>query len=142
MGNPGLYRKIVAHPYTEERESDTANQPDAGQQLPYTDISVETAKEMLDCGDSVIVDVRQPDEWAAGHVTGAIFMPVDDIVNRVDELPTNKNLLFICAVGVRSALACEMATAMGRPPERLFNVVEGIPVWIERQFPTSYNNDP
>ncbi|MBI4199729.1 MAG: rhodanese-like domain-containing protein [Chloroflexi bacterium] len=97
---------------------------------------------MLEHGDSVMVDVRQKDEWVAGHVKAAIHIPVDEVLSRVDELPTDKNLLFICAAGVRSALACEMAAAMGRPPERLFNVEEGTPTWIERSFPASYGDEP
>ena len=117
-------------------------QTSTGPQEPFARISVEQAKEMLDQGGSVVVDVRQPDEWTAGHVTGAIHIPVDDVLSRVDELPADKNLLFICAAGVRSALACEMAAAMGRPAERLFNIQEGTPTWIERNLPTSYSNDP
>ena len=119
-----------------------AGESDAGPQEPFARISVAQAKEMVDRGDSVVVDVRQPDEWMTGHVKGAIHVPVDEILSRIDELPADKNLLFICAIGVRSALACEMAAAMGRPPERLFNIEEGTSIWIERGFPTSYNNDP
>lgn len=113
-----------------------------GPQEPFTRIPVEKAKEMLDGGDSVMVDVRRKDEWLDGHVKGAIHIPVDEVLNRIDELPQGKNLLFICAAGVRSALACEMAAAMGRPPERLFNVEEGTPTWIERNLPTSYSEQP
>lgn len=109
---------------------------------PFKRINVKQAKAMLDRGGSVVVDVRRPDEWVTGHVKGAIHIPVDEVLNRIDELPTDKDLLFICAVGVRSALACEMAAAMGRPPERLFNIEEGMPKWIRENLPTSYKNDP
>lgn len=109
---------------------------------PFSRISVDVAQEKLAQGGSVVVDVREPDEWQAGHVQGAIHIPVDQVMGRVDELPTDKDLLFICAAGVRSALACEMAAAMGRPAERLFNIEEGTPTWIERKYPTSYKNDP
>ncbi|MCH7705576.1 MAG: rhodanese-like domain-containing protein [Chloroflexi bacterium] len=109
---------------------------------PFSRISVDLAQEKLAQGGSVVVDVREPDEWQAGHVQGAIHIPVDQVLGRVDELPTDKDLLFICAAGVRSALACEMAAAMGRPPERLFNIEEGTPTWIERKYPTSYKDDP
>ncbi len=109
---------------------------------PFSRISVDIAQEKLAQGGSVVVDVREPDEWQAGHVQGAIHIPVDQVLGRVDELPTDKDLLFICAAGVRSALACEMAAAMGRPPQRLFNIEEGTPTWIERKYPTSYSNDP
>ena len=111
-------------------------------QEPFKRISVEEAKEMLDNGDAMMVDVRQLDEWQSGHVSGALHIPVDDVLARVHELPEDKNLLFICQAGVRSALAAEMAAAMGRPIEKLFNVEQGTPVWIERNLPTSYNDDP
>ena len=113
----------------------------AAPQEPFKRISVTDAKTMMDQGNSVVVDVRQMDEWVAGHVTGAIYVPVDEVLNRVDELPTDRNLLFICAAGVRSALACEMAAAMGRPPESLFNIEEGTGAWIENGYPTIYNDD-
>ena len=111
-------------------------------QEPFQRISVEKAEELLNQGNSVVVDVRNPDEWVAGHVKGAIHIPVDEVLNRVDELPQDKNLLFICAAGVRSALACEMAASMGVTAERLFNIEEGTPTWIERSLPTSYGDDP
>ena len=117
-----------------------ASQSSGGE--PFSRITVEQAKELLDGGNAVVVDVRNPDEWVAGHVTGAIHIQVDEVMNRIDELPQDKELLFICAAGVRSALACEMAAAMGVPTERLYNIEEGTPTWIERNLPASYGNDP
>ena len=94
-------------------------------------------------GDRVVmVDVRRDDEWVSGHVKGAIHIPIDDLMGRVHELPEEKKLLFICAAGVRSGLACEMAAAMGRSTEELYNVEDGTPTWIEKNHPTSYGNDP
>ena len=104
----------------------------------YRRISVEDAKAMLDEGGAVVVDVRQPDEWVSGHVAGALHIPVDEVLTRTEELPKDKKLLFICAQGVRSGLACEMAAAMGVPQEALYNIEDGTPTWIERDFPTEY----
>ena len=123
-----------------EVEKVMASQSSDGE--PFSRITVEQAKELLDGGNAVVVDVRNPDEWVAGHVTGAIHIQVDEVMNRIDELPQDKELLFICAAGVRSALACEMAAAMGVQTERLYNIEEGTPTWIERNLPTSYGNDP
>ena len=111
-------------------------------QEPFKRITAAQAWRMLQRSDSVVVDVRQLDEWVQGHVKGAIHIPVDDIINRIDELPTGKNLLFICAQGVRSALACEMAAAMGRLPEKLFNIEDGTPAWIAHKYSTSYHREP
>ena len=61
---------------------------------PYWRISVDEAKNMLEDGESIVIDVRQPDEWASGHVQGAVHIPVDDVLVRIDELPVDKNLLF------------------------------------------------
>ena len=103
---------------------------------PYHRVNVDEAKEMLEKGDAVVVDVRDNDEWKSGRVAGAIHIPVDDVLARIDELPKDKTLLFICAQGVRSGLACEMAAAMGLETERLYNIEDGTPVWIQKRYPT------
>ena len=107
---------------------------------PYFRIDSDEANDMLirEADNAVMVDVRRDDEWVSGHVTGAIHIPIDDLMGRIDELPQGKKLLFICAAGVRSGLACEMEAAMGMPAEILYNVDDGTPTWIEKNHPTSY----
>ena len=105
---------------------------------PYTRISVEEAKDMIDGGNASVIDVRQLDEWSSGHVQGAIHIPVDDILSRVNELPESGDLLFICAAGVRSGLACEYVASMGYDQKLLFNIEQGTPTWIEADYPTTY----
>tara|TARA_B100001013_G_scaffold236850_1_gene145794 strand:- start:75 stop:428 length:354 start_codon:yes stop_codon:yes gene_type:complete len=109
---------------------------------PYYRIDSKEAKDIVESeGDEVVVvDVRRLDEWVGGHVKNAIHIPIDDLLDRVDELPQGKKLLFICAAGVRSGLACEMAAAVGYPAEMLFNIEDGTPVWIESNYPTDYGN--
>ena len=109
---------------------------------PYYRISSDEASAMYGDDDVVIVDVRRPDEYAEGHVKDALFIPVDDVLARFEEIPQDKKLLFICAQGVRSGLACEMAAAMGADSERLFNIEDGTPAWIDKGHPTSYGADP
>ncbi len=108
---------------------------------PYTRITVDEAAELHGSDDHVFVDVRRMDEYVDGHISNAVFITVDDLLARVDELPQDKDLLFICAVGVRSGLACEMAAAMGFDPARLYNIEDGTPTWIEKGYPTSYGMD-
>ena len=66
---------------------------------------------------------------------------MDEVLARIDELPKDRKLLFICAAGVRSGLACEMAAAMGLEADVLFNIEDGTPAWIEKSHPTSYGMD-
>ncbi|MBI2936491.1 MAG: rhodanese-like domain-containing protein [Chloroflexi bacterium] len=108
---------------------------------PYYRVTVDEAKRMLEKGDAVAVDVRAPDEYKAGHIKGALWVPVDEVMARIDELPKNKKLLFICAVGQRSGLACEMAAAMGLDSELLYNIEDGTPTWLEKKYPASYGMD-
>lgn len=109
---------------------------------PFTRVTVEKAKEMVDEGKSVVIDVRGLDEWTSGHVAGAINIQLDEVMSRIEELPQDKDLLFICAAGVRSAMACEYAAAMGIPTERLYNIDQGTPAWILSDLPTSYGEAP
>ena len=108
---------------------------------PYYRLSSDEAHGMYGDDDVVVVDVRRPDEYAEGHVKGALYIPVDDVLARIDELPKDKKLLFICAQGVRSGLACEMAAAMGIDSENLFNIEDGTPAWVDKGYPTSYGSD-
>jgi rhodanese-related sulfurtransferase len=85
---------------------------------------------------AIVIDVRNPNEWVGGHVKGALHIPMDDILARAEaELPDDKDLLFICAAGVRSAVAAEMAAALGFKTEHLYNVEQGTPVWIAKKLP-------
>lgn len=103
---------------------------------PYRRISVEEASEMQSNG-AIIVDVRNQDEWVAGHVRGAVFINLDDILSEAEPaLPKDQDLLFICAAGVRSGLACEMASALGFDNSHLYNIEQGTPVWIQKGLPT------
>ncbi len=111
---------------------------------PYYRIDSNEARTMLDSDPArtVVVDVRREDEWVTGHVSGAIHVPIDDLTDRMGEVPRDKKLLFICAVGVRSGLGCEMAASMGYDTDNLYNIEDGTPAWIAGNHPTSYGDDP
>ena len=111
---------------------------------PYARVDSDEASAMLAAAPSgtVVIDVRRDDEWEAGHVTGAIHINVDELTDRMSEVPQDKKLLFICAAGVRSGLACEVAASMGYDSENLYNIEDGTPFWIAANHSTSYGDDP
>ena len=111
---------------------------------PFYRVDSDEAAQILqqEGSGAAIIDVRRGDEWVSGHASGAIHIPIDDLQGRIDELPQNKKLLFICAAGIRSGLACEVAASEGYPSENLYNIEDGTPTWIERNHPTSYGTDP
>ncbi len=49
-----------------------------------------------------LVDVRDPDEFAAGHFQSAVSIPVDQLENKINTLPTDKPIVFVCSTGARS----------------------------------------
>jgi NADPH-dependent 2,4-dienoyl-CoA reductase/sulfur reductase-like enzyme/peroxiredoxin family protein/rhodanese-related sulfurtransferase/TusA-related sulfurtransferase len=63
--------------------------------------------------DQVLLDVRTPAEVAAGTIPGAANIPVDDLRQRLGELPRDKEILVFCQVGLRGYLACRTLTHHG-----------------------------
>jgi rhodanese-related sulfurtransferase len=104
-------------------------------QEPFTRISAQEAKEMLDGGDSnvAVIDVRQPGEYEAGRLPDSKLIPVASVFARREELPRDKDIIFACSVGQRSALACEMAAAAGLT--RLYNLEGGLEAWLKAGLP-------
>lgn len=76
------------------------------------DLDREAIKEGLREGAFVLVDVREPHEFAAGHIPGAASHPLSSFDPAA--LPEGKRIVFSCAAGVRSARALEFAQAAGR----------------------------
>ena len=64
-------------------------------------------------GSLVLIDVRTPREFARGHAEGAINIPVDDLRDRLGELPKDKPLYLICQSALRSYIACRILQQEG-----------------------------
>ena len=64
-------------------------------------------------GSLVLLDVRTPREFARGHADGAINIPVDDLRDRLGELPKDKPLYLICQSALRSYIACRILQQEG-----------------------------
>ena len=106
---------------------------------PFTRLSVEEAKAKLEAGEAVMVDVRNPDEYAEIHAKGVRLIPVNTVMNEVDqirEFAGDKEVLFICKSGQRSALAAEYATAAGLTDRDLYNVEGGTMAWVKAGYPS------
>lgn len=107
-----------------------ANRVDA--QEPFKRVSIDEAKRLIASGIQ-IVDVRTLAEYAAGHLPEARLVPLDSIIARPRDLLKGSNILFVCAVGQRSALAAEMAAAIGLTD--LFNLEGGTDAWARAGEP-------
>lgn len=74
-----------------------------------------------------VLDVREPMEWAVGHVPGAQLIALGEVRERLAELPAGRDLAIICEAGVRSSSAASVLQAAGFT--RLFNVTDGTAGW-------------
>jgi len=75
------------------------------------DLDREAVKQGLREGSFVLVDVREPHEFAAGHIPGAVSQPLSTF--DPSALPQGKRVVFSCAAGVRSVRAIESAQGAG-----------------------------
>lgn len=95
--------------------------------MSITEITVDELAVRLAAG-ALLVDVRQPDEYAAGHVSGAVLVPLNDVPDRLGELPAAAEVLVVCRSGARSLAACEYLIANGFDA---VNIEGGMLAWIE-----------
>jgi rhodanese-related sulfurtransferase len=63
--------------------------------------------------DAFLLDVREDDEWVAGHAPGAHHVPMMQVPGRVDEVPNDRDVVVICRVGSRSAQVVAFLQANG-----------------------------
>ncbi len=61
----------------------------------------------------LLVDVREPDEYAQGHVPGAVLMPMGQLADRVDEIGKTSPVFVICASGNRSSAMTDLLLSAG-----------------------------
>jgi rhodanese-related sulfurtransferase len=76
--------------------------------------------------DAVLLDVREPDEWAAGHAEGATHVPLGEVPERLDELPDADPLYVVCRSGNRSGRAVAWLARQGIES---VNVAGGMRAW-------------
>jgi glyoxylase-like metal-dependent hydrolase (beta-lactamase superfamily II)/rhodanese-related sulfurtransferase len=77
--------------------------------------------------NAVVLDVREAEEFARGHVPGAVNLPQADLANRLDEVPRDRPILTICQSGMRSFRSAQFLRQQGY--QRVATVVGGTAAW-------------
>jgi rhodanese-related sulfurtransferase len=78
-----------------------------------------------------VVDVREPVEWDAGHIAGALLIPLGEFADRVGELPGGP-LAIVCRSGARSAMAADWLHRSGVTAS---NMTGGMKAWVAAGLP-------
>lgn len=88
--------------------------------------------------DATILDVREPDEWAAGHAPGAIHFPLGDLPTRLGDVPQDAPIAVVCRSGGRSSKAVEWLQREGFDA---INVEGGMRAWAQAGKPMVSDNN-
>lgn len=99
------------------------------------EVSVGDATLMINRQNAVVLDVRTPAEFAAGHIADAINVPADKIVDRSNELERFKGrpVIVTCQSGNRSSSGCNALRKLGF--DQVFNLAGGLGAWQQAGMP-------
>jgi rhodanese-related sulfurtransferase len=90
------------------------------------------AAALVECGEAVVLDVRERIEWNAGHVPGARHVPLDELGTRKSELPPGRTIVAVCRSGSRSRWAVKDLRRAGFTAE---NLRGGLRAWERAGLP-------
>src|SRR5260370_5226647 len=98
-------------------------------------IDIDEARRMIEKRGTVVVDVREPDEWRKGHITQAVAISRGFLELRVEEkIPDHRTPVILqCASGTRSLLAARTLRELGY--ENVYNMTGGFNAWKDRGLP-------
>lgn len=88
--------------------------------------------------DVQVIDVREPDEWEAGHIAQADHVPMDEVPQRLDEIDDDQLVVTVCRSGARSGEVAERLQERGYDAE---NLDGGMQAWREEDLPMTAEDD-
>lgn len=100
-------------------------------------LSLLQATQMLNQGKSVVLDVRSPEDFAAGHIRDARHIPLKDLKSRISELDKfkSKSVIVVCSSGNQSARAAGQLKSAGFG--EVYSLEGGLAAWRAQGLPTA-----
>jgi glyoxylase-like metal-dependent hydrolase (beta-lactamase superfamily II)/rhodanese-related sulfurtransferase len=92
------------------------------------------ADELASLNPPLVIDVRTPTEWAAGHIEGSINLPLTQLQQHIDKVPHNRRIAVHCAGGYRSSIAASVLRQHGIT--NLIELAGGIAAWEAAKLKT------
>jgi len=96
-------------------------------------VNPEQARKLIADGSVVVVDVREPAEWARGHIPEARLVELATVRADPRAVLPSEGVLFVCAGGVRSQTAARYATERG--VTRVYSLTGGTQSWMKAGLP-------
>jgi rhodanese-related sulfurtransferase/DNA-binding transcriptional ArsR family regulator len=101
-------------------------------------IPPEELRRRLNAGDVTLIDVRPGDEFAAGHIPGALSVPVSELADRLRDLPRRKEIVAYCR-GQYCVLAVAAIELLRQRGYRARRLIESIAGWRARGYPVDHD---
>ena len=101
-----------------------------------TSVTPHEAQEKLAQKGVMLIDVREPDEFRAGHVKGAKLMPLNAVAKRWQELRNAEQVIVMCRSGSRSMMACRQLASLGLT--NVSNLSGGLMAWSHAKLPIQH----
>jgi rhodanese-related sulfurtransferase len=96
-------------------------------------VDVATVRAIMGRDDVVLLDVREPEEYAAGHIPGVQLLPMGTVPARLSDIPTDKTVIVTCRSGNRSGQITDFLRRNGFT--RVHNMQGGILAWQRAGYP-------
>ena len=100
---------------------------------PFERVDAAKAKTLLDDKSASWLDVREQNEWDQVRIPGAKLVPLNTLLASPRQYLNGGSVVFYCAHGIRSAVACEVAAAVG--VTKIYNLEGGIVDWAAKGYP-------
>ena len=103
-------------------------------------VDVQQAHDLIEAGEAVLVDVREPDEFAAARIDGAILAPLSQMPAAWEalDLAADRKIIVQCLKGGRSHQVCAFVGPTGPDGQPLFNLTGGIQAWHAAGLPVVF----
>ncbi len=99
---------------------------------PYIPLDIDGYKAMREAGTPhLLLDVRQPFEFEQAHIPGAVLIPMNDVIARLDELHEHEHIVVVCRTGSRSAMVAMGLHDYGLP-NTFYNLEGGTVAWVQQ----------
>ncbi|GAA4967454.1 rhodanese-like domain-containing protein [Actinoplanes utahensis] len=98
---------------------------------PYRSVDAQQAAALIADG-AVLLDVREPAEWRAGHAPRARHIPLGQLASRLGDVPADRSVITVCRSGARSQQAAALLAHDGR---QVHNLTGGMHAWISAGMP-------
>lgn len=109
--------------------------------MSISSIRPETLKQWLDTHQAVLVDVREPAEYASEHIEGSMLMPLGKLQSELLPVITGQKLVVHCRKGGRGQTACEKLVQQ-MPDIDIYNLAGGIEAWAAAGLPVQKSERP